>query len=42
METMLSRDCSLREASKALMEAGNKKNAVYAASLRLKKLFEEE
>ena len=42
VETMLAGDCSLRDASKALVEAGNKKNAVYAASLRLKKLFEEE
>ena len=42
VEAMVTGDCSLRDASKALIEAGNKKNAVYAASLRLKKLFEEE
>ncbi|MBQ7520420.1 MAG: hypothetical protein IJU12_08875, partial [Clostridia bacterium] len=42
VEAMLKSDCSLRDASKALIEAGNKKNAVYAASLRLKELFEEE
>ena len=39
---MLAGDCSLRDAGKALVEGGEKKNAVYAASLRLKKLFQEE
>ncbi len=42
VEAMLKSDCGLRDASRALIEEGSKKNAVYAASLRLKKLFEEE
>lgn len=42
VETMLGGDCSLREASRRLVTAGEKKNAVYAASLRLKKLFTED
>ena len=42
VDIMLSGGMSMRDASKALMDAGNKKNAVYAASLRLKKLFEEQ
>ena len=42
VEAMLAGDCSLREASRGLVTAGEKKNAVYAASLRLKKLFAED
>ena len=42
VDLMVNNDLSLRDASKALTEAGSKKNAVYAASLRLKKLFEDE
>jgi len=42
VDRMLSAEETLRDAGKALVEAGEKKNAVYAASLRLKKLFEEE
>lgn len=41
-EIMLSASCSLRDAGKRLIAEGEKKNAVYAASLRLKKLFEAE
>jgi len=41
VDLMLSQDLSLRDAGKALTAEGAKKNAVYAASLRLKKLFEE-
>ena len=40
VNVMLSRDLSLRDAGKALVDAGEKKNAVYAAALRLKSLFE--
>lgn len=42
VDLMVNNDLSLRDASKVLTEAGSKKNAVYAASLRLKKLFEDE
>lgn len=42
VEAMLAGNCSLREASRGLVTAGEKKNAVYAASLRLKKLFVED
>ena len=34
--------CSLREAQQRLVEKGQKKNAVKAAALRLKRLFEQE
>ena len=39
---MLNGGLTLRDAGRTLVEAGDKKNAVYAASLRLKKLFAEE
>lgn len=42
VDRMLANHQSLREASQALVAAGEKKNAVYAASLRLKKLLSEE
>ena len=42
VDIMLSEGVSLRDASRALIDAGNKKNAVYAASIRLKNLFSEE
>lgn len=41
VDRMILEQCSLREACRMLTDAGEKKNAVYAASLRLKKLFEE-
>lgn len=34
--------CTLREASRSLTEAGERKNVVYAASLRLKSMLNEE
>ena len=42
IDTMLMQDVSLHEAARMLMSAGEKKNAVYAASLRLKKMLKEE
>ena len=42
VDAMLNGGLTLRDAGRALVEAGEKKNAVYAASLRLKKLFAEE
>ena len=42
VDAMLNGGLTLRDAGRTLVEAGEKKNAVYAASLRLKKLFAEE
>lgn len=42
VDRMIAEGVSLRDAGRGLIETGEKKNAVYAASLRLKKLFEEE
>ncbi|MBQ9197750.1 MAG: 16S rRNA (cytidine(1402)-2'-O)-methyltransferase [Clostridia bacterium] len=42
VETMLRENVSIREAGKLLVDQGEKKNAVYAASLRLKKLFQAD
>lgn len=42
LDKLLSQDMDMRAASRALMEEGEKKNAVYAASLRLKKLLNED
>ena len=39
VDRMLAEDWSLREAAQTLIDAGEKKNAVKAASLRLKKLL---
>lgn len=42
VDAMMKKDLSLQEAVRALMTAGEKKNAVYAASLRLKKLLDAD
>ena len=42
IDLMLKNDIDLRDASRLLTDSGAKKNAVYAAGLRLKSLFEEE
>ena len=42
VDVMLSRNATMREASQALVNDGHKQNAVYAASLRLKRLFGED
>ena len=42
LDRMLVDDMSLRDAQKAIIAAGEKKNAVYAAALRLKALLRED
>ena len=42
IDLMLKNDMDLRDASRLLIDKGAKKNAVYAAGLRLKGLFSEE
>lgn len=42
LDRMLTGSGSLREAQKAIIAAGEKKNAVYAAALRLKSMLREE
>lgn len=42
VDAMITSGLSLRDAGKMLVRDGEKKNAVYAASLQLKKLFEDE